>query len=240
MKTFTPEELATCKGQNGHPIYIAHKGRVYDVSASKLWKNGMHMKRHHAGGDLTTDILAAPHGEEMLARYPQVGVLSQPATAEEIQIPGILSLVLKKFPFLRRHPHPMTVHFPIVFMTAAPVFAFLYLITGNPSFETTAFHCLGAGLIFTVVAISTGLYTWWLNYMSRPSRSVTIKKRLSPAMLAVALIAFLFRITHPSILTDFSGFLSGLYVFLLLVLIPMVSIIGWFGAQLTFPIEKEP
>lgn len=240
MKTFTSEELAICNGQNGQSAYIAHKGRVYDVSGSKLWKNGTHMKRHHAGGDLTTDILAAPHGEEMLARYPQVGVISQPAPVEEIQIPGILSLLLQKFPFLRRHPHPMTVHFPIAFIMAAPVFAVLHLMTGNAAFETSAFHCLGAGIIFTVVAISTGLYTWWLNYMARPARPTTIKKRLSPAMLAVALIAFMLRVTHPDILINFSGLLSGLYVFLLLALIPMVTVIGWFGAQLTFPIEKEP
>lgn len=239
MKTFHPEELAAYNGQNGQPVYIAHKGRVFDVSGSKLWKNGLHMKRHSAGGDLTTDILAAPHGEEMLARYPQIGVIAQSSPIEEVNIPAPLARLLKKLPFLRRHPHPMTVHFPIVFILAAPVFTILYLITGVVSFETTAFHCLCAGILFTIVAISTGLYTWWLNYLSRPTRPVTIKKRLSPAMLAVAVIAFFLRVHQPEHLLDFSRFQSFLYLFLILLLIPMVMIIGWFGAQLTFPVEKE-
>ncbi|MDX9789083.1 MAG: cytochrome b5 domain-containing protein [Desulfobacterales bacterium] len=239
MKTFHPEALATCDGQNGQPVYIAHKGRVFDVTHSKLWKNGLHMKRHHAGRDLTADILAAPHGEEMLARYPQIGIIGPTSTDEDVKIPALLSRLLRKFPFLRRHPHPMTVHFPIVFMTAAPVFTILYLITGVASFETTAFHCLGAGILFTIVAISTGLYTWWLNYLSKPTRPVMIKKRLSSVMLVVAFIAFFMRITHPTVLCEFNGLRSVLYLLLLLALLPMVTIIGWFGAQLTFPLEKE-
>ena len=38
MKSFSKEELAQYNGQNGEPVYIAHKGNVYDVSESKLWK----------------------------------------------------------------------------------------------------------------------------------------------------------------------------------------------------------
>ena len=51
-------KLATYNGENGSPIYIAHGGKVYDVSESKLWSNGVHMKRHRAGKDLTADIQA--------------------------------------------------------------------------------------------------------------------------------------------------------------------------------------
>ena len=66
IKEFSPEELARFNGQNGKPVYIAHGGKVIDVTASKLWKSGLHMKRHHAGKDLTTDIQAAPHSLEVL------------------------------------------------------------------------------------------------------------------------------------------------------------------------------
>ena len=77
MKEFTPDELAKYNGQSGNPVYIAHDGKVYDVSESKLWRNGLHMKRHHAGQELTTDIQAAPHETDVLERYPQVGVLKK-------------------------------------------------------------------------------------------------------------------------------------------------------------------
>ena len=61
MKEFNLEELSEFNGENGKPVYIAHQDKVIDVSDSKLWKAGVHMKRHHGGSDLTTDIQGAPH-----------------------------------------------------------------------------------------------------------------------------------------------------------------------------------
>ena len=190
MKEFDSEELAKFNGENGNPVYIAHQGKVYDVSESKRWKGGLHMKRHHAGADLSTDIKAAPHGPEVLEGFPQVGVLKQQKESEVV-MPKVLSWLLARYPMLRRHPHPMTVHFPIVFMFSTTVFNVLFLITGVKSFELTALHSLGAGIFFTIVAILTGLYTWWLNYLSRPVRSVIIKKRIAPVILILAIITFI-------------------------------------------------
>jgi predicted heme/steroid binding protein/uncharacterized membrane protein len=238
MKEFTPEELAEGSGEAGAPVYVAHRGNVYDVSESKLWKGGSHMKRHKAGGDLTVDIQAAPHDAEVLERYPQVGVLKKEAAEEEIQMPEALSRLLEKVPMLRRHPHPMTVHFPIAFMCAAAVFLVIYAATGAKAFDTTLFHCLGAGVLFSAVAIATGWYTWWLNYMARPVRPVQIKKRLSVVLAAAAAAAFILRALVPDILLAPRG-LTIIYALLVLSLFPIVTVIGWFGAALTFPVEKE-
>ncbi len=238
MKEIDPGALAACNGKDGAPVHVAHGGKVYDVTASRLWKGGTHMRRHHAGADLTTDIQAAPHGPEVLERYPQVGTLAAGREAPAVDIPPLLQGLLARVPFLRRHPHPMTVHFPIAFMLFAPVFTVLYLVTGVRSFETTAFHCLGVGILFAAVAVSTGWYTWWLNYFARPVRSVRIKKPLSLAMLATAVLLFLWRLAVPDILVDF-GPMSRLYVILEMALVPMIVVIGWFGAILTFPVEHE-
>jgi predicted heme/steroid binding protein/uncharacterized membrane protein len=237
MKEFNLEELAGYNGENGKPVYIASSGKVYDVSESKLWRNGTHMKRHKAGCDLTTDIQAAPHEKDVLERYPQVGVLKKGAV-EEREIPQPIAWIINRFPFLRRHPHPMTVHFPIAFMLSTTVFNLLYLISGVKSFETTALHCLGGGIIFTVVAITTGLYTWWLNYMAKMLKPVKIKIPLSLIMLALAIIIFVWRIAVPDVLNSLRG--SG-FVYLLLVisLSVIITIIGWNGAAMTFPVEKE-
>ena len=95
MKEFDAKEIESCNGKEGRPVYIAYQGKVYDVSDSKLWKTGLHMKRHPAGKDLTPDIQAAPHGTEVLERYPQVGVLKKEEVAD-IRMPAILSQLLTR------------------------------------------------------------------------------------------------------------------------------------------------
>jgi predicted heme/steroid binding protein/uncharacterized membrane protein len=235
MKEFSSDELARFNGENGAPAYVAYQDNVYDVSDSKLWRNGMHMRRHHAGKDLTTDIQAAPHEPDMLERYPKVGTLKKDVA--EQHLPAAVAALLKKYPMLRRHPHPMTVHFPIAFAFSPPVFVFLYLITGIKSFEITALHCLAAGIIFTVVALATGFYTWWLNYLAKPMRVLKIKIPLAVAMLIIEITLFIWRLRVPDVLDPIRG--SG-FIYLLLVfsLIPLITLIGWFGASITFPVEK--
>ena len=237
MKEFDPESLSEFDGKEGRPIYIAHQSRVFDVSHSKFWKTGLHMKRHEAGKDLTSDIEAAPHGTEVLDRYPQVGILNKKEEGVR-PMPKVLSGLLDRFPVLRRHPHPMLVHFPLVFMISPALFNILYLITGIKSFEATAWHCLGGGILFTPLAILTGYFTWWLNYLAKPMRPVTIKIRFSLLLLAASLIAFIWRVLNPGVFLSFTGE-SMLHFLLILSLIPIVTVIGWFGATLTFPLKGK-
>ncbi len=71
-KIFDPTTLTAFDGKNGNPVFIAFRGKVYDVSGLKLWKTGIHMK-HHSGADLTDAIGKAPHSEEKLESAPVVG-----------------------------------------------------------------------------------------------------------------------------------------------------------------------
>jgi len=237
MRTFDATELTQFDGKDGRPIYIAHEGKVYDVSGSKLWKGGSHMRRHHAGADLTTDFGAAPHGTEVLERYPQVGTLRKEVSAEA-KLPEFLARWMERFPMLRRHPHPMTVHFPIAFMMAATVFNVLYVLTGIKSLEITALHCLGAGLLFLPIVMVTGLLSWWVNYLGKPVKPIVVKITLSTVLFVLSIIVFTWRMAVPDILeAGRSG--SVLYFLIILSFIPLVSVIGWYGAKLTFPVEKD-
>ena len=240
MKEFSLEELERDDGKDGRPCYLIYQDKVYDVSGSKLWKGGLHMRRHKAAMDLTGDIQAAPHGADVLERYPQVGTVALGAEAPEqdTPLPAIVTLLLEKNPFFRRHPHPMTVHFPIVFMLSAPFFLVLCLLTGVRAFETTAFHCLGGGILFTLVGIVTGLITWWYNYMGKMMKPVAVKLPLSLVMLVLSAIAFVWRFVNPEVMTDPQGG-RILYPLIVLALAPIISVIGWYGATMTFPIEKD-
>lgn len=237
MEEFDLESLSQFNGKEGQHCYIAYKGTVFDVSTSKLWNTGLHMKRHPGGRDLTADIEAAPHGPEMLDRYPEVGTLKMKGVAEGT-LPKPLEALLERLPFLRRHPHPMLVHFPIAFSVAPALFYLLYLATSVNDFETTAFYCLGAGIFFSAPAVLTGFLTWWLNYQAGPLRPVRIKIIFSILLGAISLAAFLLRLFFPTAVFPLAG--TGLlYLLLLLVLIPVVSVIGWYGASLTFPMERK-
>ncbi len=71
----TLEELSRFDGSEKKPAYIAYKGQIYDVSSSKLWVEGNHVRKRPVGYDLTGALRTAPHGEEKILRTPLVGEL---------------------------------------------------------------------------------------------------------------------------------------------------------------------
>lgn len=70
-------ELASHDGREGRKAYIAVNGTVYDVTASPLWKDGLHPPDHKAGQDLTDELTQAPHVRAVVERFPVVGTLEK-------------------------------------------------------------------------------------------------------------------------------------------------------------------
>lgn len=75
MRRFTRRQLFAFNGKGGAPAYLACDGLVYDATQSFQWQDGEHQVVHRAGEDLTAGLAEAPHGADMLARLPIVGVL---------------------------------------------------------------------------------------------------------------------------------------------------------------------
>jgi predicted heme/steroid binding protein len=67
--------LALRNGSDRPEIWVAYKGLVYDVSQSRLWRNGLHYGLHWAGQDLTRELEDAPHTEAVFARFKPVAQL---------------------------------------------------------------------------------------------------------------------------------------------------------------------
>ncbi len=232
MKEFTSEELASFNGKEGNPIYISFEGRVYDVTKSRLWSKGLHMNRHPAGKDLSAEISAAPHGTEVLERYPQIGTIKKGPPEELKHLPLFLRNFLQRFPMIRQHPHPMVVHFPIALLMASSLFILLYFIFGDHSFETTGIYLLILGAISSPFAMATGLLTWWINYRLKLNYFVKRKIQLSILLLIIEIILISWRISHP----DPS---HPIYFIMIILLTPSVALLGYYGGQLTFPVEKS-
>jgi predicted heme/steroid binding protein len=74
LPEISKSQLAMFNGSDKPEIYVAYKGVVYDVSASRLWKNGKHYE-HWAGQDLTEELKDAPHAEWVFDRFDPIAVL---------------------------------------------------------------------------------------------------------------------------------------------------------------------
>ena len=85
----------------------------------------------------------------------------------------------------------------------------------------------------------TGWFTWWLNYMAKPMGPVTIKKRFSWVLLAIAVAAFAWRFCVPGVM-DEAGAGHVVYIAMLLSLAPITSVIGYYGGELDLPDGKGP
>jgi predicted heme/steroid binding protein/uncharacterized membrane protein len=78
----TPEALSSYDGRESGKAFAAVDGIIYDVTESRMWKNGKHA-RHLAGMDLSSALKQAPHGPEKLEPFPKVGsLLSSPPAGE--------------------------------------------------------------------------------------------------------------------------------------------------------------
>jgi uncharacterized membrane protein len=154
------------------------------------------------------------------------------------ELPPVLAGLLGRFPQLKRRPHAMLAHFPIVFLLSATCFSLLFRFTGNRAFDDTAFYCLGGGLLTLPPTAATGLFTHWLNFGGVADRTVRLEKALSYAEMIITAAAFVWRWLNPLVLADLSG-VNLIYFFLLLSLTPLVTASGYFGGMLTFPLEEE-
>jgi predicted heme/steroid binding protein len=68
-------QLALYNGSDKEQIWIAYQGLVYDVTKSKLWKNGKHYE-HWAGQDLTEELQDAPHADWVFDKFDAVARLA--------------------------------------------------------------------------------------------------------------------------------------------------------------------
>ncbi len=75
LPLYTRSQLALRNGQDKPQIWVAYLGIIYDVTESRLWRNGKHYE-HWAGQDLTEELADAPHTHSVFEKFEKVGKLS--------------------------------------------------------------------------------------------------------------------------------------------------------------------
>lgn len=71
---YTLSQLALRNGQDRDEIWVAFEGKIYDVTRSRLWRNGKHYE-HWAGQDLTLEMKDAPHLATVFDKFEVIGLL---------------------------------------------------------------------------------------------------------------------------------------------------------------------
>jgi predicted heme/steroid binding protein/uncharacterized membrane protein len=232
-KIISEDELHAGDGQEGRPTYVAVDGKVYDVTHSRMWKGGLHVRRHQAGHDLTADMATAPHDASVLTRehVALVGELAAAAPQEPAQKSGLERLLDLYFSI---HPHPVAVHFPVAYVAGLAVLLLLYLVTRNIFFEMTAYYLLWMGVIMTPLAMLSGGISWWFNYGRILTDAFKLKIGASAVLFILSVIALVIRETNPS------AFMMGepigwVYFGVVMLMLAHVAILGWVGARIAFP-----
>ena len=74
MEEYSRAQLSLRNGQDKPEIWVAFKGLIYDVTASRLWRDGKHYE-HWAGQDLTEELKDAPHTDTVFKKFTCLGKL---------------------------------------------------------------------------------------------------------------------------------------------------------------------
>jgi predicted heme/steroid binding protein len=74
LPEYTRSQLSLRNGQDRPEIWCAFEGLIYDVSKSRLWRNGKHYE-HWAGQDLTDELAKAPHNAFVFDKFEAIGKL---------------------------------------------------------------------------------------------------------------------------------------------------------------------
>jgi predicted heme/steroid binding protein/uncharacterized membrane protein len=234
-KIVSEEELKQGDGKEGRPAYVAYQGKVYDVSASKMWRNGEHIRRHHAGMDLTADLPAAPHDASVFTRPTVAAVGSLPAAEKPVETAAAPAPAEEKGRpswfewFLDRHPHPTSVHFPVAYSAAIAVFLILYVLTNDRNFEAGAYYLLWGAAGMGAVATLLGLVSWWFNYRHKIFWTFLGKIGLAVAFLVLAVVALTLRVGHETLMINREPFWWVYFVDTVVLMVLAVSGLGLIG-----------
>jgi len=227
-------KLTENNGKDGKQAYVAYDGKVYDVTESKVWKKGLHMNRHQAGQDLTESIGAAPHSSEVLNRFKEVGTLTTELEEVKPPLPSWLNNFLDKYPFFKRHPHPMVVHFPMAFFMAATIFMFwYYVISPARSLLDAIFYMHILGTLSLPVTLLTGWLSWQVNYFGKTIGNITRKIIFSIVVFIFDIIVLISIAGNLELLANPQGIQIVIPIMIFLYL-PIVAYIGQQGGDLVY------
>lgn len=74
LPSYSKSQLALRNGQDKPEIWVSFEQVIYDVTESRLWRQGKHYE-HWAGQDLTAEMQDAPHAAHVFKKFKVIGIL---------------------------------------------------------------------------------------------------------------------------------------------------------------------
>ena len=222
------DELKTNNGKDGKPAYVSYKGKIYDVSKSRLWAGGVHMGRHNAGNELSDYLSMAPHGEEVFQRVDPVGELSADDESHRPDKKDLYRALYRKF-----HPHPMVIHFPIALFIFGAFMQFLFSLIGMDSFEKSAYYSISFATLTAFPTVLSGFLSWWINYDMTMTAIFRTKIIFSVILIVSGITAVTLRTLYPGIASG-QGNLTAFYTGIVFLNVPFTGIIAYNGGRITW------
>jgi uncharacterized membrane protein len=137
--------------------------------------------------------------------------------------------------------HPLTVHLPIGLLLGNALLTLLYLRRGDPTLETSAYHCLWLGWLAAALAIAAGTFDA-ARHVFDPIKPrddalgwINAHALVGIAILGIYWQAWQARRRYPAILADRNarrGYLARLAIGVALIVLD-----GWLGGHLVYSLR---
>lgn len=129
--------------------------------------------------------------------------------------------------------HPVAAHFPSGLVPTAVLFLLLALLTASPYLEHAVFYLLGVALAVIPVSMASGIHDWRTRFHGERALIFYKKIGLASTLLLLVLAAAGMRYADPALLVA-GGARKWVYVGLVLAMLPVVVLLGHYGAKLAY------
>jgi uncharacterized membrane protein/rubredoxin len=134
--------------------------------------------------------------------------------------------------------HPVAAHFPNGLIPTAVLFMLMALLSGNVYTEHAVLYLLGVVLAVIPVSMASGVYDWRTRFHGEGALIFYKKIGLATTLLLLVLSAVRLRYVDPGLLAG-GGARKWVYVGLLLAMLPVVTLLGHYGAKLAYQWKKK-
>lgn len=134
--------------------------------------------------------------------------------------------------------HPVAAHFPNGLIPTAALFLLLALGSASPYLEHAAFYSLAVVLVVIPVSMVSGIHDWQKRFHGERATIFYKKIGLAGTLLVLVLTVVGLRYDRTSLLAE-TGTGKWVYLGLVLAMLPIVALLGHFGAKLAYQWKKK-